>query len=58
MKAHVHQESTVCSCSSQADTPDEQCVKHGHSWPPRCATCGQMMKWEPESDVKMSSHEQ
>ena len=58
MKEHLHEEARACCCSLLADTPHEQCPRHGHPWPPRCATCGQMMKWEPESDVKMSSHEQ
>jgi hypothetical protein len=42
---HVHRESGTCRCSIIADEPTEDCPVHGHPWPPRCAACGQMMKW-------------
>lgn len=46
---HIHKKSDVCTCSLLAMEPDEQCPIHGYPWPPRCAECGQYMKWQVDT---------
>ena len=42
---HVCAEDKTCTCSIQADEPDEKCPVHGGgSYPPRCGKCGQFIK--------------
>jgi hypothetical protein len=56
MSAHLHFESRTCACSSQALEPNEDCPIHGHPFPPRCAECGQFVRWyiREESYVDVS----
>jgi hypothetical protein len=47
--AHECQRPRTCCCSMSADEPSDDCPIHGSGeWPPRCATCGRMMKWQPK----------
>jgi hypothetical protein len=47
--AHECQRPRTCSCGATADEPGDDCPIHGSGeWPPRCATCGRMMKWNRE----------
>lgn len=58
MSEHVCSESRTCTCSTIADTPNDDCPVHGSGpWPPRCKVCGRLMPWScralsPESIVK------
>lgn len=55
MKDHIHTQDGPCCCWPLALEPHEQCLVHGHPWPPRCTECGQMMPWS--NDDTLTPHE-
>lgn len=53
MADHRCERNRTCTCSTQGLEPDDDCPIHGGGeWPPRCATCGRLMRWpEPFRDA-------